>query len=468
MVQNRLLIFIILTALLGSQEIKPDISFEKQKLLILPAKGGGERESIENKLIQILASEAASLGRYEIIDRNKLEKVMEEQALQMTGVVNDSDLVEWGRIAGAGEGMILDLINFHQKGVPPHDEDEKKTNFFDVIISIVNLTSDKKEIEKYPNNIQTVITFNVTKIDIETGTSADAYFIDVEHTGGNKGKSLKSALSQVRSRLSLKMRSMFTLTSQVVEITNREVTLFLGSDMGVKRGTLFEISSLDEKREFRGREISMPGRSVALVRVVDLSPDANRAIILRKWGNIKPGFKATEKIYSLPAGMIQFYYGSDQGDITLRFKGIFKPFNKVNYWAGFQLGQVKDNRNDLDFMLGIPFGLTYNLIHTPAFSLGGSFSFPFNLVFRRDDKDHLVTAFYLDPRVGLESTIMINPKRDWFIGLEYVFSAETSGWTWTETKDDTPKTHGADWTSTVPRIEPSGLYFTAGIRFLAF
>jgi len=469
MLQYRFFILIIFSSLLISQAVKPEISFEKQKLLILPSKGGAEQTSIENTLTQILASEATSLGRYNIIDRNQLEKIMQEQALQMTGVVNDSDLVNYGRISGAKEGMILDLLNFHQKGVPPGDEDEKETNFFDVVINIIDITSNKKEVEKYPNNIQTVITLNITKIDIETGKSLEAYYIDVEHTGGNLGKSLKSALAQVRSRLSLKMRSMFTLTSQVVESTKKEVTLFLGSDMGVKRGTLFEISSLDEKREFQGREISMPGRSVALVRVADLSADANRAIILRKWGDIKAGYKATEKIYSMPAGMVQFFYGSEQGDYALLFKGIFKPFNRINYWAGFQLGMVKDDREDMDFMLGIPIGLTYNLIHTPAFSLGGSVSIPFNLVFRRDDEDHSATAFYLDPRIGLESTIMSNPKRDWFIGLEYVFSAQTSSWTWTETKDDKPKTHSADWTSgTAPSIEPSGLYLSGGIRFLVF
>ncbi len=456
-----------------AQDIQPDITFEKHRLVILPSKGGDNPESIESKLTRIVAAESSQLGRYEIIDRTQLKTILDEQALQMTGVINDSDVVEFGQIAGAKEGMVVNLGTFYQKGILPHRENNEKrgANFFDAVIAIAKLAAEKKEEEKYPNNIQTVIMFSISKIDIETGRLSDSYYFDVEHTGGTKGKSLKRALTEVRRKVSMKLRGMYTLTSQVLEVNKKEVTLFLGSDLGLTKGALFEISSLDRKKEFMGKEIAVPGRSVALVRIAEVSRDANRSFIVRKWGNIEKGFKAVEKTHFTPAGLIKFQSGSEQKDITLGFTGIFNPFHKLNFRTGLQLGGVKDSFGDFDFYLGFPLGLTYNLVHTPSFSFGGTISIPINIAFRNDDKNHSVKAFFTDPRVGFETTLMSAPHRDWVLNLDYVFSTSTGKWTWTETKDSEPVTHDAEWNlehKGGPDIIPSGLYISAGIRFLYF
>jgi hypothetical protein len=456
-----------------SQEVNPKVTFEKQPLLILPSSGGDDPNSIESKLTQIVATEATRLGRYTVIDRSNLKDILEEQALQMTGLIDDSALVDFGRIAGAKEGMVIKLLNFNQKGIPPGDEEEENsTNFFDVVIAIIEFSKEDTISEPYPNNIQTVITFSITKLDIETGQSLDSYYIDAEVTGGNRAKSLKDALAEVRSQVSLKLRGMYTLTSQIVDVNDREVTLYLGSEMGVKKGTLFEISSLDRKKQFRDREITVPGHSVALVRVVDLSPDANRSIVIRKWGPIKEGYRAVEKIHFTPAGILGLQYDLEHGNLLVKATAVLRPLRKYNFKVGLQLGSVQDSWNTGNFFLGVPLGFCYNIIQTPTFSLGSAFTLPVNLAFRRDDASHRVVAFYTDPRIGLEANVMSAPHRDWFLGVDYVFGSSTGSWTYSKTNDkNEPVNYDAVWNRNHtggPDITSTGLYFTVGIRFLAF
>ncbi|MFQ6612603.1 MAG: hypothetical protein ACE5D2_05815 [Fidelibacterota bacterium] len=471
-----ILFTLLVLPLVQAQEVAPQVTFKKQPLLILPSSGGDDPNSVESKLTQIVATEATNLGRYDVIDRSKLKNILQEQALQMTGIVNDSVLVDFGRVAGAKEGMVINLLNFNQKGVPSsgedNDDDKDGSNFFDVVIAIIELSKDKDDSDPFPNNIQTVITFSITKLDIETGQSIDSYYIDVDNTGGNRAKSLKNALAKVRSQVSLKLRGMYTLTSQIVNVNDREVTLYLGSEMGVKKGTLFEISSLDRKKAFQGREISVPGHSVALVRVVDLSPDANRSLVIRKWGKIQEGYRAVEKIHFTPAGILALQYDLEHGNLLVKFSGVFRPLRKYNFKIGFQLGSVQDNWNTSNLFLGAPLGFCYNLIQTPIFSLGSAVTLPINLAFRRDDDHNRVVAFFTDPRIGLEANIMSAPRRDLFFSVEYVFGSSTGNWTYSKTNDkNEPVTYDAVWNKNHkggPDITSTGLYLTAGIRFLAF
>ena len=54
----------------------------------------------------------------------------------------------------------------------------------------VRIDKEMKNVERYPNNIQTIIDGTVQLIDIETGESISSFLIYGEFTGGIKAKSL--------------------------------------------------------------------------------------------------------------------------------------------------------------------------------------------------------------------------------------------------------------------------------------
>ena len=127
-----------------SQKIQPEITNKKQRLIILPSEKGDDESSIQYQLVEIVAAEATQLGRYNVFNRQDLKKIFEEQALYMAGVINDSSIIEFGQIAGAKEAMLIKLIQFDQHGIPKPDKKEEETNFFDVIVAIVDASSKKE------------------------------------------------------------------------------------------------------------------------------------------------------------------------------------------------------------------------------------------------------------------------------------------------------------------------------------
>ena len=101
----------------------------KERLLILPADKGKGAQSIESTIIGLVSSESVNLNRFEVIDRNQLEKILSEQKLQMSGIIRDDEVVSYGEIASADEALIVSILSFGQKGVPPKESDpEKKEN----------------------------------------------------------------------------------------------------------------------------------------------------------------------------------------------------------------------------------------------------------------------------------------------------------------------------------------------------
>ena len=61
-----------------AQEIEPEITLERRKLIILT----DENNEITDKIYQIASSLATQLKRYDVIDRGQLERLLKEQKLQ--------------------------------------------------------------------------------------------------------------------------------------------------------------------------------------------------------------------------------------------------------------------------------------------------------------------------------------------------------------------------------------------------
>lgn len=480
---KKLLTALLLLAIFGfAQDVLPGITLAKQRLLILPAQAGEDSQSPAARVTAIVAGEATKLGRFEVIDRNHLQAIMDEQALQLSGIINDSDLVEIGRVAAAPEALLVTVLNFGQKGVPPEDEEEqdeedrktaRKAGLLGVLAKeVVDAAVDKslENVERYPNNIQTTLHCQVRKIELETGRSLAAFDIDAEHTGGNKTASLNDVLNQVTWRVSQQLRELYLLTSEVIDVRGREVILLLGENMGLKRGTLFTVNSPATKRTVAGREITIPGHQVGVIEVTDVSADAHRGLILRKWEPIEPGYPAVESTGGILAGGIGLQYGSTAPDLGLEIRGLVAPLRRCGGALLFGLGTLQDSRGDSDFNLRFGIDLDFRLIQTIPFSLGPYLSLPLNLAFRSDDAEdqHTVSSLLFAPVIGARATIMLNPHLDLVAGVGYCPTTSMSKWDYSEEEDGETNSYPAEWDGAAPKIDATGIYFNIGLRFLIF
>ncbi len=475
---------VLLPLILFAQEVQPEITLEKMRLVILPSNEIEQYQEIGDRVSAIVASEATRLGRFEIIDRNQLEAIMGEQALQLSGIINDSDAVEIGNIAAAPEALTVTVLTYSQKGVPPDDEEEedekdrekaREFGLFGIITKgIVDAVIDKEleDVERYPNNIQTILSCRVHKVNLETGQSLAAFSIDAEHTGGNKGASLKKTLNIAAWKVDRELRELYLLSSQIVDVRDREVILLLGQNMGLKKGTLFSISSPSTKRIIGAREITVPGHQVGIVEVTELSQDANRGWILRKWAPIEPGFPAVESTGKIICTGIGLQYGTGSSDLALGFMGYFNPLGKVGSSIFCGIGTLVDSRDDSDFNIQLGGDIYIKLVDTLPFSLAASLSLPLNICFRDDDDadENTVTALLFNPVIGARFEFMLGAKTDLVATVGYCPTHSMSQWKYSESDEDSDESNSypAVWDGAAPEFDPTGLYFKLGLRFLVF
>ena len=466
------ILFFILSTLSIAQEVEPEITLDRKKLVIL----SDEENEITEKIYQIASRSATKLKRYDVIDRGHLKRILKEQKLQHSGVVDQDQAVEIGKVAAAKEALLIRIQNFGQKGVPKdNEENEPRTGLIGwVIKEVVKANIDKKteNVERYPNNINTIIDAEIHLINVETSQSLASFNIHADYTGGVKAKSLSHALNQIQSQMYTNLKNLYQLTSEVLDIQGNDVTLLLGKDMGVNAGTLFEIITRDEKKTVRDRDITIPGTSVGFIKIENVSIDACEGRVLRKWDDIEPGYQAHE-ITSIFTGGISGIYGSKPDNMRLRLLANIKPFNRFGGAFYADIGTVKDTWDDSDFHFGLGFSLNLRLIHTPFFSLGPVLNVPFDFPIRTDDENdmgesHLVVKAITSPRLGLQSEIMLGSKIDLVIRGEYVLtSANLGNWHYTEIKvgeEEETETWKANWNQPAPEINYQGWILTLGIR----
>ncbi len=475
------IIITLLFCLLYSQEVTPEVTMERKKLIILASEN--KDSDISKKITQIASSTAIQLNRYDVIDRSQLDKILSEQKLQHSGVVNPDQALEIGKVAGANEALFISITNFGQKGVPTEkqeekdDEEEPETELFGWIVKeVVKAKIDKEleNVERYPNNIQTVVSGEVRLLNVETGKSISSFNFSAEHTGGVKAKSLNKALKKVRSQMVDNLKSLYQLSSEVLDVQGNDIMLLLGKNMGVRKGMVYEIRTLDTKRKVRDRDITISGKTVGFVEVETVSADASEGRVLRRWDTIEPGYQAKEQTEGLGSWSLGGLFGSSPENYRLRIAGNYKPFHQFGGVIYGDLGMVEDSRGDKDFQLGLGLDLNYRIIRTSPFSLGTLLSLPFDFHIRSDDGDedgetHTVVLPIFSPRIGLQSEIMLSPKLDIVLRAEYCLASINLGdWTYSD-EDDESSTLSANWDSDDPEPEidySGGVVFTVGVRML--
>ena len=72
-------------------ELDDDITVEKKSLIILTA-AYDEDQEVAERVLSIISDQATSLGRFEIIDRNLVDQILEEQEFQLSGMVDENEV----------------------------------------------------------------------------------------------------------------------------------------------------------------------------------------------------------------------------------------------------------------------------------------------------------------------------------------------------------------------------------------
>ena len=483
--KNIFLIFIFIVSVGIPQELDEDITLEKKWLMILPA-SQVKYGPVADKVTSIIADAATSVGRFEVIDRNLVDEILEEQAFQMSGIVSDEQVVEFGEMAAAEEALIINIVHFGQKGVPKvkKDENEKKdqddekdeTLFSWVVKKTVTAAVDNTKSAKekrrleLENNIHTVINANVRLVNMETGISEQSFKLHANYTGGNRDASLEQALSNLAFQVRSKLKELYIITSEVMEVDGKTISILSGENLGLEKGDFFEIASKDKQKTYKGKTVTLPGKSRGLAVITDVGPDASKARIIRKWRKVKEGHKAYE-MFTIPrvADVSASYNNSPQYDLACKYW--INPFSKLSVSINGYLGMITDSRKDSDFYAGIGTDLDFSIMSEFGTVTSTSLEFPVLFISRIDDDNHWVSTISVSPSININLSLQISKNRDLVFSAKKGVATNKVKWSYskkTGEKDengyDETEQVEAFWNGDGPLFDSKGIIFSISLR----
>lgn len=433
---------------LHAQETKDrnnEIPRAKERLLILSSKD----DPLNMEVTNIIASEAARLGRYDVIDRNNLPSILKEQALQLSGLINDSMVVNVGNIAAAKEGLLISVRDFYHK---KHLSGMFMPHLF----------------------------VQVKKIDIGTGETLQDFDIVVKPTqpvhtliAETRSESEEMAMKAFRQRAKEALQNLYLMNSEVLSVDNREVMLILGEDIGIKKGSIFIILEPEAEETSDDDQFTGSRRKIALVSVADVSSDVNRSVVLRQWGSIHAGNPVMEQVKSIHGFQLNIVPSLNNSYSSIGVQYRVRPIQKRDWGGGFRFFRYTDSRDDKNSGVGLDLFGTQRLVGFSRISFLAKAGFDLNYAWRHDDEDRFVNTFFLSAYPGLSAEIVLAEKFDLVVNSGYRFGGSASSWQrpgkWVDedTGEESDTSPGV-WHSSRPEINMSGFFLTLGLKLLIF
>ncbi|MDP8208829.1 MAG: hypothetical protein P9L92_19355 [Candidatus Electryonea clarkiae] len=452
-------------------EVAELVSPERKKLMILPVQlYSTDDYDIKEEMTTIISDIAVNLGRYDVIDRNNLEAILSEQALHLTGIINDSMVVEIGKIAAANEGLLIDVIEFSQKGVPPDDATDEESIIFSIFAGIFaglfNFISGEEgeKIELWSNNIHTELSVSIKKVNVETGETIKSVIINKEHTGGNSGKSKSNVVEKFTKKAAIELKNFYLLSATVSLTDDNEIFIPAGSNVGVKKGTLFEITGNDRELNVKGKKFSRPGERVGFLEAKEVFDEGIIARDVRTWKPVKSGYRAVE--FHRPQAAGQFYYmKSNEKWWGTGFDVEIVPFSRYNFWFGFSFLRGEDTRGDTDTGFGVELGPGVRLYNRQSFALKMYPGIGAAFFFKKDDRDKFVSTASFLSSIAIGAELYKSAGTDITLKVGYRNDTGSNNWNnYGDEEDDEPD-YAGQWSGESPEIDITGYFISIGFKF---
>ena len=192
-------------------------------------------------------------GRFTVVERKELDKILAEQRFNQSGLVNDDDAIKLGRLSGAkfiALGNISNISYNTQTKITPAGVRYQLANaFINLLIKIINVESGD-------------IVFTKT------------YAFKSEQSRESDREKLLSTLltNEFEKRVPKEILGSFPIEGTVLFIEGNSVYIDIGSGQGVKKGMVFDVVSTDEKTNSAGRTVRIV-KKVAKLQVTAITGD---------------------------------------------------------------------------------------------------------------------------------------------------------------------------------------------------
>jgi len=210
----------------------------KKNIAVLDFEGSENFSNIGSiEMAEILITQLKKSGGFEIIERNKLKEVIQEQNLQLSGIVNEETAVEMGNLLGA-EYLVMGKIS---------SVTETKKDKFAYTLVQLEVGIDVRVINTSTGNIIFGETASgITEEKIVMTSSGQIVSGAINYNSAYE-KAARIAAEKIATRLS----DLSIISGFVIQNESAETVLDIGNADGVKNGMYFLVFRL-------GNELTHP------------------------------------------------------------------------------------------------------------------------------------------------------------------------------------------------------------------
>ena len=245
---------------------------ELENITVLPFDGwtGNARAAREyqNALTDKIATKIIQSHRFNVIDRSYLDKVLTEQDLHLTGLIDESTVVQMGKILGVHK---LIIGSFTRSSTEHHKAE---------------YSSGQKVSEAY---YSAVVQTSIKLLDVESARYLEAAEAEGIGQGADRRNALLNALDEVAAAVMKSFEKYFAIQAYITSIDKARVTLDRGSSGGVKAGMNFLVYDIPGSDNQAMPAIGAGNKSVGIVRIVSTESETALGRIMAGFDKVKAG-----------------------------------------------------------------------------------------------------------------------------------------------------------------------------------
>jgi len=222
----RILAFLLITFLVNTSSAQ-----NKTRIAVLSFEPKNVNLETAEAVADILSTELFNTNRFDVIERQAITKILEEQKLQMTGVTDMSQAAEIGKMLNVEKILIGSVSRLGQTYI-----------------------------------------INTRLVGVESGALELAE--NIKSQGGEDG--LPAAIAQLVAKISQKI----TIEGTIIKVTQNVVLIDLGKSHGIKKNQLLDVFRIGEViTDLSGAAIGQSEDKIGLLKVINVKNEYSEAQI---------------------------------------------------------------------------------------------------------------------------------------------------------------------------------------------
>jgi curli biogenesis system outer membrane secretion channel CsgG len=228
----------------------------KKRVAVLDFEGLEKLEGkTELRLTDLLVTALVTTGRFDVVERSRIEQVLLEQDLGLAGIVDETTAAQVGLLLGA-EYVILGTVS---------SATQQNIDKFGYILSVIEVGVDIRAVDAITGRIllsQNAMGREESKIVVTSEGTVVSGAID---HGATYAKAVRNAIDIATNKIS----TLFPLLGYVVKADGLDVVTDIGEERGVSVGDLFIVfrSTTEILHPVTGNHVGWNKDVIASIRI---------------------------------------------------------------------------------------------------------------------------------------------------------------------------------------------------------